>query len=135
MKLLAKEVISSRKTTGRLYQNKAQMNSVSMMLSEQLATIKAVGHLTKSTEARGGGSFFRLLVYSLFVYSFIRSTKGLTERYHCTRGIYGDGERWKHKRVTLEMWREWTPPLHRGAQMHERIGEEQTDLRDDAGDE
>jgi len=50
MKLLAKEVISSRKTTARLYQNKAQMNSVSMMLSEQLATIKAVGHLTKSTE-------------------------------------------------------------------------------------
>ena len=50
MKLLAKEVISSRRTTARLYQNKAQMNSVSMMLSEQLATIKAVGHLTKSTE-------------------------------------------------------------------------------------
>ena len=64
MKLLAKEVISSRKTTGRLYQNKAQMNSVSMMLSEQLATIKAVGHLTKSTEAGSGGddTFFRLLV-------------------------------------------------------------------------
>lgn len=50
MKLLAKEVISSRKTTGRLYQNKAQMNSVSMMLSEQLATLRSVGHLTKSTE-------------------------------------------------------------------------------------
>ena len=50
MKLLAKEAISSRRTTARLYQNKAQMNSVSMMLSEQLATIKAVGHLTKSTE-------------------------------------------------------------------------------------
>lgn len=50
MKLLAKEVIGSRRTTSRLYQNKAQMNSVSMMLSEQLATIKAVGHLTKSTE-------------------------------------------------------------------------------------
>mmetsp|Transcript_31182 Transcript_31182/g.78111 ORF Transcript_31182/g.78111 Transcript_31182/m.78111 type:complete len:233 (-) Transcript_31182:145-843(-) len=50
MRLLAKEVLSSRKTTGRLHQNKAQMNSVSMMLSEQLATVRAVGHLTKSTE-------------------------------------------------------------------------------------
>jgi charged multivesicular body protein 3 len=50
MRVLAKEVVSSRKTVSRLYQNKAQMNSVSMMLSEQLATVKSVGHLTKSTE-------------------------------------------------------------------------------------
>ena len=50
MKLLAKEVVHSRKTVARLFQNKAQMNSVSMMLSEQLATVKSVGHLTKSTE-------------------------------------------------------------------------------------
>jgi len=50
MRLLAKEVVASRKTVARLYQNKAQMNSVSMMLSEQLATVKSVGHLTKSTE-------------------------------------------------------------------------------------
>ena len=46
MRLLAKEVVASRKTVARLYQNKAQMNSVSMMLSEQLATVKSVGHLT-----------------------------------------------------------------------------------------
>ena len=50
MRLLAKEVVASRKTVARLYQNKAQMNSVSAMLSEQLATVKSVGHLTKSTE-------------------------------------------------------------------------------------
>ena len=41
MRLLAKEVVASRKTVARLYQNKAQMNSVSMMLSEQLAAVKA----------------------------------------------------------------------------------------------
>jgi charged multivesicular body protein 3 len=50
MKLLAKEVVHSRKTVARLFQNKAQMNSVSMMLGEQLATVKSVGHLTTSTE-------------------------------------------------------------------------------------
>ena len=50
MKVLAKEIVSSRKTVSRLYQNKAQLNSVSMMLTEQLATLRAVGHITKSTE-------------------------------------------------------------------------------------
>ena len=39
MKVLAKEIVNSRKVVSRLYHNKAQMNSVSMMLTEQLATV------------------------------------------------------------------------------------------------
>lgn len=50
MRVLAKEIVSSRKTVARLHENKAQMNSVSMMLTEQLATVRSVGHLEKSTE-------------------------------------------------------------------------------------
>ena len=50
MKVLAKEIVNSRKVVSRLYHNKAQMNSVSMMLTEQLATVRSVGHITKSTE-------------------------------------------------------------------------------------
>ena len=48
VKMLAREIISSRKAVGRTYQNIAHMNSVCMMLGEQLATIRAVGHLKKS---------------------------------------------------------------------------------------
>ena len=50
MRILAKEIVSSRRTVSRLHENKAQMNSVSMMLTEQLATVRSVGHLEKSTE-------------------------------------------------------------------------------------
>jgi len=50
MRLLAKEIVASRRTVARLHENKAQMNSVSMMLTEQLATVRSVGHLEKSTE-------------------------------------------------------------------------------------
>ena len=50
MRLLAKEIVASRRTVARLHENKAQMNSVSMMLTEQLATVRSVGHITKSTE-------------------------------------------------------------------------------------
>eukprot|EP00854_Cymbomonas_tetramitiformis_P005498 gene5498-6661_t len=49
-KILAKEVVVSRRTTQRLHTNKAQMNSVSMHLGENLAVIRTVGHLEKSTE-------------------------------------------------------------------------------------
>ena len=50
MRLLAKEIVASRRTVARLHENKAQMNSVSMMLTEQLATLRSVGHLEKSAE-------------------------------------------------------------------------------------
>ncbi|KAJ9558864.1 hypothetical protein OSB04_013478 [Centaurea solstitialis] len=47
---LAKEVVRSRKTVNRLYENKAQLNSISMHLGESVAIARTVGHLSKSAE-------------------------------------------------------------------------------------
>jgi len=52
-RILAKELVRSRQTVTRLHTNKAQMNSVTMHLSENLAVIKAVGHMEKSAELMG----------------------------------------------------------------------------------
>jgi charged multivesicular body protein 3 len=49
-KALAKELVRSRRAVNRLYENKAQLNSVSMHLGEIVATSRTVGHLSKSTE-------------------------------------------------------------------------------------
>mmetsp|Transcript_38661 Transcript_38661/g.46811 ORF Transcript_38661/g.46811 Transcript_38661/m.46811 type:complete len:216 (+) Transcript_38661:377-1024(+) len=49
-KTLGRELVQSRKTVDRLQANKAQLNSVSMHLGENLAMVRAVGHLEKSTE-------------------------------------------------------------------------------------
>ncbi|KAL9296799.1 hypothetical protein ACSQ67_022695 [Phaseolus vulgaris] len=49
-KALAKELVRSRKTVNRLYENKAQMNSISMHLGESVAIARTVGHLSKSAE-------------------------------------------------------------------------------------
>ncbi|XP_024544917.1 vacuolar protein sorting-associated protein 24 homolog 1 isoform X1 [Selaginella moellendorffii] len=49
-KFLAKEIVRSRKVIDRLYENRAQLNSISMHLGESVATAKAVGHLAKSAE-------------------------------------------------------------------------------------
>ncbi|XP_019188951.1 PREDICTED: vacuolar protein sorting-associated protein 24 homolog 1-like isoform X2 [Ipomoea nil] len=49
-KALAKEVVRSRKTVNRLYENKAQLNSISMHLGESVAIARTVGHLSKSAE-------------------------------------------------------------------------------------
>ncbi|CAF1773250.1 unnamed protein product [Brassica napus] len=49
-KALAKEIVSSRRTVNRLYENKAQMNSISMHLRESVAVARTVGHLSKSAE-------------------------------------------------------------------------------------
>uniref|UniRef100_A0A0C9S7K5 TSA: Wollemia nobilis Ref_Wollemi_Transcript_8253_1432 transcribed RNA sequence n=1 Tax=Wollemia nobilis TaxID=56998 RepID=A0A0C9S7K5_9CONI len=49
-KALAKEIIRSRRAVQRLYENRAQLNSISMHLGEIVATARAVGHLSKSTE-------------------------------------------------------------------------------------
>ncbi|XVF05746.1 hypothetical protein REPUB_Repub05bG0198700 [Reevesia pubescens] len=49
-KALAKEIVSSRRTVNRLYENKAQMNSISMHLGESVAIARTVGHLSKSAE-------------------------------------------------------------------------------------
>ncbi|KAG4988964.1 hypothetical protein JHK85_031947 [Glycine max] len=47
---LTKELVRSRKTVNRLYENKAQMNSISMHLGESVAIARTVGHLSKSAE-------------------------------------------------------------------------------------
>ncbi|KAJ3678672.1 hypothetical protein LUZ60_002475 [Juncus effusus] len=49
-KSLAKEIVMSRKAVNRLYENKAQLNSVSMHLGELVATARTMGHLQKSSE-------------------------------------------------------------------------------------
>ncbi|GMI86980.1 hypothetical protein like AT5G22950 [Hibiscus trionum] len=49
-KALAKEIVLSRKTVNRLYENKAQLNSISMHLGESVAIARTVGHLSKSAE-------------------------------------------------------------------------------------
>ncbi|RLM84358.1 hypothetical protein C2845_PM04G24440 [Panicum miliaceum] len=49
-KALAKELVRSRRAVNRLYENKAQLNSVSMHLGEIVATARTVGHLSKSAE-------------------------------------------------------------------------------------
>ncbi|XP_052627293.1 vacuolar protein sorting-associated protein 24 homolog 1-like [Lactuca sativa] len=47
---LAMEIVRSRKTVNRLYENKAQLNSISMHLGESVAIARTVGHLSKSAE-------------------------------------------------------------------------------------
>lgn len=49
-KVLAKEIVRSRRAVNRLHENKAQLNSISMHLGESVATARAVGHLSKSAE-------------------------------------------------------------------------------------
>ncbi|KAL8525366.1 hypothetical protein ACS0TY_014843 [Phlomoides rotata] len=49
-KSLAKEIVRSRKTVNRLFENKAQLNSISMHLGESVAVARTVGHLQKSAE-------------------------------------------------------------------------------------
>ncbi|KAL4560855.1 hypothetical protein LXL04_033010 [Taraxacum kok-saghyz] len=47
---LAMEIVRSKKTVNRLYENKAQLNSISMHLGESVAIARTVGHLSKSAE-------------------------------------------------------------------------------------
>ncbi|KAG9305552.1 hypothetical protein G9A89_003615 [Geosiphon pyriformis] len=49
-KVLAKELVRSRRQKDRIYTSKAQMNSIVMQLQHQLATVKVSGSLQKSTE-------------------------------------------------------------------------------------
>ena len=49
-KILAKEVVHSRKTVNKLYCAKANINSIQMQIKSQLANIKVAGSLSKSTE-------------------------------------------------------------------------------------
>jgi len=52
-KLLAKEIVRSRKAVARLHTSKAQMNSVVMQMQNQMAQQKVMGHMVKSTEVMG----------------------------------------------------------------------------------
>ncbi|KAL6970643.1 hypothetical protein U1Q18_030337, partial [Sarracenia purpurea var. burkii] len=45
-KALAKEIVRSRQTVERLYQNKAQLNSISMHLGESVGRNGTCGHLS-----------------------------------------------------------------------------------------
>ncbi|CAN4120374.1 unnamed protein product [Withania somnifera] len=47
---LAKEIVRSKRTVNRLYENKAQLNSIPMHLGESVAIARTVGHLSKSAE-------------------------------------------------------------------------------------
>jgi len=49
-KILAKEVVNSRKAVNRIYSAKANLNSVQLQMKEQLATLKVAGALSSSTE-------------------------------------------------------------------------------------
>ncbi|CEP15313.1 hypothetical protein [Parasitella parasitica] len=49
-RMLAKELVRSQKHKNRLYTSKAQMNSITMQLDHQLATIKLAGSIQKSAE-------------------------------------------------------------------------------------
>lgn len=48
--VLAKEILNSRKAVNRIHVTKAQINSVSLTMKNQLATVKLAGSLQKSTE-------------------------------------------------------------------------------------
>lgn len=48
-KILATEIVKSRKVVNKLYASKAHMNSVSMNMKNQLATLRIAGALEKST--------------------------------------------------------------------------------------
>lgn len=50
VRMLAKEMIRSRKAVNRMYASKAQMNSVAMQLQNQLSQMKMTGSLKKSGE-------------------------------------------------------------------------------------
>lgn len=48
--ILAKELIRSKKAKNRIHAAKSQINSISMIIQEQMATVKMAGSLQKSTE-------------------------------------------------------------------------------------
>jgi len=49
-KLLAKELVRSKKAVNRMHASKATMNSVVMQMENQLAQVKMTGHMAKSSQ-------------------------------------------------------------------------------------
>lgn len=50
LRMLAKELVRSRKATNRMYLSKTQMNSVALQLQHQLVQIKMMGSIQKSRD-------------------------------------------------------------------------------------
>ena len=50
-KMLARELVASKKAKGRMYEAKARINSVARQLSEQLATLRMTKAMQMSGEA------------------------------------------------------------------------------------
>ncbi len=50
-RMLAKELVASKRAKERMYEAKARLNSVSLQLSEQLATLRLTKAISASTEA------------------------------------------------------------------------------------
>nr|CAG4643531.1 EOG090X0EF4 [Ilyocryptus agilis] len=48
--VLAKEILHARKAISKIYTSKAHINSISMQMKNQLATLRVAGSLQKSTE-------------------------------------------------------------------------------------
>jgi len=48
--ILAKEIIRAKKSINKIYTSKAHLNSVSLQMKNQLATLRVAGSLSKSTE-------------------------------------------------------------------------------------
>nr|CAG4635095.1 EOG090X0EF4 [Alona affinis] len=48
--ILAKEILNSRKAISKIHTSKAHINSISMQMKNQLATLRIAGSLQKSTE-------------------------------------------------------------------------------------
>lgn len=49
-KILAKEIVHSRKAINRIYASKAHLNSIQLQMKNQLATLRIAGSLQQSTE-------------------------------------------------------------------------------------
>lgn len=49
-KILARELVRSKKAKSRLHAAKSQINSISMIMNEQIATVQMAGSMQKSTE-------------------------------------------------------------------------------------
>mmetsp|Transcript_13485 Transcript_13485/g.16916 ORF Transcript_13485/g.16916 Transcript_13485/m.16916 type:complete len:193 (-) Transcript_13485:436-1014(-) len=49
-KIIAKEIYRTRATINRMYQNKAQMNSISMQLTTQASLVRAAGSMKRSSD-------------------------------------------------------------------------------------
>eukprot|EP00325_Prymnesiales_sp_UTEX-LB-985_P024072 CAMPEP_0174726582 /NCGR_PEP_ID=MMETSP1094-20130205/48087_1 /TAXON_ID=156173 /ORGANISM="Chrysochromulina brevifilum, Strain UTEX LB 985" /LENGTH=230 /DNA_ID=CAMNT_0015928181 /DNA_START=33 /DNA_END=725 /DNA_ORIENTATION=+ len=79
-KMLAKEIVRSRKATTRMHTSKAQMNSVVMQMENQLAQQKVTGHMQKSTEVMR-------MMNKLAKVSEMQETMQAMQKEMCTAGV------------------------------------------------